>query len=800
MPLPPTEGCALALCLLLSGAHALAQTGSITRSDSIDLLHTSIDLDLTQTTSGLIHGKASIRFVPKVNGVDVLPLDLLDLSTDSVRLGTVPLSYTHVGEDLRIDLGGTFGTTDTLTVDIHYGGDPAIDASGWGGFYTLSSYQYDLGVAFDAVPHSYGRSWFPCFDNFVERCTFEFFVHVDNDRTVFANGALVDVSEPGPGEHIYHWSMEGPIPSYLASVAATNYVAARDTFLSTAGNNVPVTLVAKPNDTTDMKASFIHLHDAFNTFERWFGPYRWERVGYCLTTQGAMEHPTNISYPVSIADGTLAYEETMAHELAHHWFGDLITCRQAEEMYINEGYAEFMSYLFIEDLRGRPAYDAKIRENHHDMVATAHLKDNGWYALSAVPQEFTYGEHSYRKGADFAHTLRGYLGDSLFSSGYKRVLANNAFTDMSTEELRDSLSAATGIDLTDYFNDWISQPGWAAFEVDSFSTSQDGSVWPTVVRVQQKLRHADHLYVNVPVSVTFEGNDGTRWTDPSPVLVGGEFSTLTSSPPFEPEFVFLNADQRLALGTTTTEDTLTATGTVNLALADATIIVNELTSQATVRMEEFWTAADDVTTEPFAFVVSPDRWWRLTGQLAEGTQFSLRFTIDGRPTSPSNFDPGLVQNADGTTFCEDSLVTLYRPNARFPWSVHPDADINTLGGDTGNGYARVTANNIGLGDYCIAWRKSPVGIRPRGDALAGWRFYPNPVSDQVNIEAPRSARGTNARIVVQDMQGRTVLEQAASPGRTTRIDVRAIAAQEVFITARVPGEGTVAIGRLNIVR
>ena len=60
------------------------------------------------------------------------------------------------------------------------------------------------GVGFAADPHSFGRAWFPCFDNFVERCTFEFFVHVDNDRTVFANGALVDVSEPGPGEHIYH--------------------------------------------------------------------------------------------------------------------------------------------------------------------------------------------------------------------------------------------------------------------------------------------------------------------------------------------------------------------------------------------------------------------------------------------------------------------------------------------------------------------------------------------------------------------------------------------------------------------
>ena len=784
---------------LMMALSVPAQTGSITRSDSIDLLHTRIDLDLTQTGSGLIHGTASIRFTPKVDGISALPLDLLDLTTDSVRLNGSSLAFTHIGEDLVVALGGTFGPQDTLTVDVHYGGNPAVDASGWGGFYTLSSYQYDLGVAFDAIPHSYGRSWFPCFDNFVERCTFEFFVHVDNDRTVFANGALVDETDLGGGARISHWAIAEPIPSYLASVAATNYVAARDTFPSIAGTNIPVTLVAKPNDTTDMKASFLHLRNAFDTFERWFGPYRWERVGYCLTTEGAMEHPTNISYPVGIADGTLQYEDIMAHELAHHWFGDLITCRRAEEMYINEGYAEYLSYLFLEDLYGRPAYDRKVRDNHHDMVATAHLKDDGWYALSEVPQAFTYGEHSYRKGADLAHTLRGYLGDSLFAAGYQRVLANNAFTDMSTDELRDSLSAATGMDLTDYFSDWIMQPGWAAFEVDSFTTAQAGNVWPTIASVQQKIRHADHFYHNVPVSIAFQGADGTRWTDPVHTLVGGEFSTITSSPPFQPVFAFINADERLALATTTAEDTLTDDITVNLPLADVALLVSELTAPSPVRMEEFWTAADDNTSEPFAFVVSPDRWWRFTGQLAEGTVLSLRVTIDGEPTSASNYDPGLVEPFGGTAFSEDSLVVLYRPNPHFPWAVHPDTDINTLGTDHGDGNARLTANGIGLGDYCVAWRKSPTGLSPHGDALAGWRLYPNPTSDQVTVESPRAAKGTNARITVRDSLGR-ILSQHAVTGNRTRIDLHAIAAQNVFITAHVPGEGAVSLGQLNIVR
>ena len=141
---------------------------------------------------------------------------------------------------------------------------------------------------------------------------------------------------------------------------------------------------------------------------------------------------------------------------------------------------------------------------------------------------------------------------------------------------------------------------------------------------------------------------------------------------------------------------------------------------------------------------------------------------------------------------------LYRPNPRFPWAVHADTDINTLGGDTGNGYARATANNINLGDFCLAWRKSPVGITPSGDLFSGWRVFPNPASDHVTVEAPRAARRIGTTIVVQDMQGRVLHERPLHSIRT-KLELGGITPQEVFITARIPGEGSIAIGRVTIV-
>lgn len=807
--LPTHAALALSLGLLLSPASAqplpdgrLEQhgrpkaVGSLTRSDSIDLLHTRIDLDLRNATNGIISAAATLTLTPKVDGITTLPLDLLVLAVDSVTMDGAGLAFTHPGEELRIALPGTFGPEDTLDLTVHYHGDPVTDPSGFGGFYTLSSYQYDLGVAFDAVPHSFGRSWFPCFDNFVERCTFEFLVRTNGGRSVFANGALVDVTDLGNGERLTHWRIAAPIPSYLASVAAADYAAARDTFPSTAGIDIPVALVAHPGDTTAMKASFLHLRNAFDTYERWFGPYRWERVGYVLTSAGAMEHPTNICYPDFVVDGTLTEERLMAHELSHHWFGDLITCRRAEEMYINEGFADYCSYLFLEDLYGEDAYLDIVRSVHHDMVVKAHLLDGGWFALADVPQAVTYGEHSYKKGADIVRTLRGYLGDDLFRTGFQRVLANDAYTDMSSMELRDSLAAATGVDLTDFFNDWILQPGWAAFEVDSFHVAPAGGQSSVQVFAQQKVRGPAALYHHVPVTVTCVAADGT--VHRSLADLDDEFPVATVTCPFAPAAVRLNDDDRLALAVTTDVDTLTSTGATNLALSDLWLQTSALTGPVPLRVEEYWVAADEGTEEPFAFQVSPDRWWRVSGTFPAGTAISARITVDGRAGLNTATDVGLVQATGGVAFSEDSLVVLYRPDARMPWAVHPAVSASFLGSHS-DGLARLTFQGLTNGDYTIGWRKSGTGVAESGLVAGTWRHFPDPADDVVLVEAPDGASTERTRLVVRDVQGRTLIDRPLT-GPRTWTDVGGIASQTVMLSVERPGTAPVALGPLVIIR
>ena len=761
-----------------------------------DLLHQRITLDLT--LGSIIAGQCSITAVPRADGTATFPLHLLDLTVDSVTSGSGPLAFIQEDELLTITMAGLYNSTDTVDLTVHYRGDPATDPSGFGGFYTGSPYTYNLGVAFQSIPHSYGRSWFPCVDNFTERNSYEFLVRTSGGRSAWCNGELVQVTALGGDTLLHHWRIEETIPAYLASVAAANYTAVHDTFPSLSGDQIPVVLVARPQDTAAMRASFLHLPDAFAHFEERFGAYRWNKVGYVLTSQGAMEHSTSIHYPASIVDGTLEYEAIMAHELAHQWFGDLVTCERAEEMYINEGGAEFLSFLFQEAVYGRERYMQVIRDNHRSVVHRAHRADDGWWALSEIPQEWTYGEHAYNKGADVLHSLRGYMGDTLFFEGLTSFLDTYAFQPVNSTMLRDHLELVSDMPLTDFFDDWIFQPGWAAFEVDSANVDPmpgpDGS-YATTVHIEQKQRGPSEPYTNVPMMLSCYSAAGERWVHPEPVLVGGVTCSVQTAPPFITDHVILNEEERISQAVTLDTDTLDGTGNTFYPHADLRITVNSINAPIPVRVEEYWVAADDVVDEPFAYQVSPDRWWRIHGAVPDDASLSGRILYDGRPEFGSSFDVGLMQDAGGVSFREDSLVLLYRPNASWPWSLHPDHAVNVVSNPTDK-QGRVDFNGLVAGDYTLAWRKSATGMAHLEDQPR-FTIHPNPAADLLRITCTGNIDITRLSFI--DARGRTAL-RSEGPEVDRTIDVSALASGTYHVQAMDRNGRSTPVGTVTIAR
>ncbi|TND00215.1 MAG: aminopeptidase N, partial [Bacteroidetes bacterium] len=542
--------------------------------------------------------------------------------------------------------------------------------------------------------------------------------------------------------------------------------------------NIPVMLTAVPGDTTNMKNSFQHLDEAFTGFETRYGPYRWDRVGFCLVPfgSGAMEPATNISYPRTAANGTLTYEASlMAHEFAHHWWGDLATCRTQEDMWLNEGWATYSQYVFSEWYYGRAAYLNSVRSNHEDMVHNVHLTENGYRAVSGVPHQYTYSDHVYVKGADVAHTLRGYMGDSLFWLGLQYHLNQSQFTDVSSADFRDNLVTASGLtNLNDFFNDWVFNGGWPHFSIDSFSVVPNSPNYDITLYMKQKLDGAPNYYTNVPLDITFR--DAGWNTAVRQVMVSGQNTTATVSIPFNPDYAAVDFDEKISDAIADEWRVISAPGTFNMNLARCTLNVVNITDSVLFRVEHNFAPPDSIVNNTNNYRISDYRYWNIDGLFPSTFYATGRFYYDGRNGSgyTGNLDNGLtVPNGD-------SIILLYRRNAGDNWQEYPHYTKTIIGAQATSKYGYVVADSLQPGQYAFANGVSTVLNGMNETRMEDYRLavFPNPAGDEITLSWENLVYA-DARISIYDLHGKLLKQNGCQANQTT-VDVSGLPAGMYF--------------------
>lgn len=734
--------------------HLLQKTGSTDnlRSDTIDVLNYNIVLDFSNVGTQEISGICQVKFKSLQNNIPSISLDLLQLTVDSIKQNGQLLSYNYNDTLLVASLSTTLNMNDLDSITVYYHGQPQGDPSGWGGFYFQGNYAYNLGVGFGADPHNYGRVWHPCFDNFVERATYDYTLLTPSNLRGYANGLITSETDYGT-YYERSWSLSQEIPTYLACVAVGEYTHVDQNYHSPVTNaDIPMYLIATPIDTSGFKSSFIHLEDAMIGFETQYGPYLWDKVGFHLVpfSSGAMEHATSIAYPKSTATGSLAYETLMAHELSHHWWGDLVTCRTDGDMWINEGFASYSERIFLEQVYGYQNYIDDIKTNHKDVLLNAHIRDEGYFAISGVPHAITYGDHSYNKGADVAHNLRTYMGDTEFFNGIQSFLSANAFTDVDAYDFRDYLNSNTSVDVTDFFNDWVFNAGYPGFIIDSSVVSQNGNNFDIDVHVHQKLRGTSNYYSNVPMEITFIGDN---WEDTTILFVcDGEFSSVQFTLPFVPEMTYLNGNDKLSMAVTGDNNMISAVGIEDMNYSMFRYTVDSAPDSSLVRTEHYWVAPDPFK-EPaneFAYYVSEERFWKVDGIWADGFHASGRLYFTGKAGVGTELDPILVAQPG---FHEDSIVLLYRENSGDIWTEIDNIVIQTIGSAT-DGRAYISFDTLKKGEYTFGWRKSPVSVNFMEDPEL--KIFPNPVGDWLTLELNQPFN-SNTDLQIYNSAGQKVL-------------------------------------------
>ena len=736
------------------------------RSDTVDILNYTINLTITDFTAKKIQGNTQVKFTPKINGVNKINLDLLKLTVDSIEVNTNNLTYSYNDTLLQINLPATYNVNDTITLTVYYQGSPQQDASGWGGFYFDGGYAYNLGVGFAANPHTYGRVWFPCFDNFVERSTYEFNITTNNGNTSYCNGYLAHDTIDINGNRTCKWILSQQIPSYLASVAVANYAQIHQTYTGLNGAT-PIIIAALAADTAAVKGSFVNLNLALSTFENHFGPFMWNRVGYVMVpfSSGAMEHATNIAYPQFAADGTTTYQTLYAHELSHHWFGDLATCRTQEDMWLNEGWAHYCEALFTEALTGYDSYLSWIRTNHETNLHFLHVKEGGYQTLSNIPFAYTYGDHVYNKGADVAHTLRGYMGDSLFYYSVKTYLSLHHYKDVSSADFRDALTTASGIDMTHFFNDWVFNPGWPHFSIDSTVSVQSGNNYNVTVYVKQKLTGAPNYYTNVPLEVTFKAANFTEQI--KKIVMSGANASFSFTIPFNPALVAINMGEKISHAVAPDYKTLKNTGTYNFTNAKMNITVLAISDSAFVRVEHNYTAPDAFKTCCHPYRLSPNHYWKIDGILPANFKAKAVLSYDGRTAS---FSGNFWLDNDLINTYEDSLVLMYRKNAADEWKQYPYYTKNIISNNNDK-HGAILIDTIALGEYVFAMKDYTLGIQNQLQVkgISEIKIFPNPTKDLLTVDLTSSMTKIpdNSILTITDTSGKMCYKEKLNQSQSS---------------------------------
>ncbi|MEK6407246.1 MAG: M1 family metallopeptidase [Acidobacteriota bacterium] len=495
---------------------------SSVESQSIDVKHYRLQIQLAPNgfgTAGVVTGAVTITgettgTVSAIN-VDAQP----NLSIDSVKLDGNPNDFRRKDSRVIISFPAPVSAGRPFTVVIQYHG-PGTGSSSIGGglLFTRHGPNFVPVIATHSEPFG-APLWWPCIDNPADKATAELEVTVPQGNQAASNGVLDRTQPNADGTVTYFWREDSPLTTYLVSVAATNYERFEDSYTALDGvTTMPLVYYVYPEHLELARAKFAVTRSAMQIYADLFGeyPFLGEKYGMAeFPFGGAMEHQTITSISSSLVGSvTSSHQSTIVHELAHQWWGDLVTMKTWDDIWLNEGFATYCEVLFFERFAGL-APGELLSKSYDDGVVDGAL--GGTVTAENLDRPFDDQGAIYRKGGWVLHMLRHVLGDQKFFDALKQYRERFAFSNASTLDFQRVCEEYYGASLDWFFQQWIYAPGRPVYKVtsDIGSADQSGNYKVTVV-IKQKQSHeipgrADGVYI-MPLDVTIHYVDGTRET------------------------------------------------------------------------------------------------------------------------------------------------------------------------------------------------------------------------------------------------------------------------------------------------
>ena len=717
------------LALFLSSL--IAQTAvAQTAGEGIDVTHYSIhiyELDFIEHT---MQGETFVYFTATAD-ISQIVLELKGLEVSAVTAtGATVSDFSQSGDFLTINLSSPLAAGSTATLDIVYGGSTFCET--WGGVEWWGQYVYNLGVGFESQPHNLGKSWFPCVDNFTDKATYDLFITTTNDKKAICGGNHVETIDNGDGTSTWHWNTPQEIATYHISFVVGDLVLWQDVYHGIE-RDIPIEVYTTPSLSGRVEATFAHIHEIAAFFEENLGPYPFNRIGYVSTSKGCMEHTDNIALATSVISGNTDNEEYLAHELSHMWSGNLVTCADAGDMWLNEGFAQFWGAFYEVGVYGEEHFQNTISNLVNNINNWCNNSGN-WMPLNNMPLNMTYdGTAIYDRGAVIVNTMMNYMGRETFLEAMRAYFQQYAYQTATSEQLCEALTQYSGIDMHGFFDTYVYSSGMPHLYAVIKSVEQAGEWYD--VTIEHRYQHIGdtHIGQHNVYELTFIGPEFQLET--ARVVWDGLHYEATCSVGFEPIGVIGDFNNNWLDGKTQKNMMLRNMSQQNFAMFTAK--PQSLTDSVFVSVENHLVGPYNDPLIPY-LTLSSKHFWTIN-----------RFDF-GEARVEGWFDYSKNNDGDIIETQNDSATLLYRRNVSEPW--HEIAYTLYPGSNWRQG--RFILDDVQPGEYTLAvWDKEALGMEEFAVSDDSMLVFPNPAQKEVNVSWNTLSDG---QIILSDLNGKVL--------------------------------------------
>ena len=561
----------LALCLFFLPVVSFAQTGNpagtggdlkfnpnkienintgvrvnYTAHHSYDVIGYILSMDWYEIISGLSNsysGVMQIEFRPDLT----IPLNQIDIDNDSTFLkvdsatsGGKLLAINRIDTKLNITLDKNYAAGDTGIVILYYHVIDELPNLQKGFYYYYAGEQPTPGytvphtIAYTMSEPSDAHEWMPCYDDPSDKALCQISVRVPNGYVAASNGTLVSETDNQDGSTTFDWKEDYPIATYLMCVTAAQFSVLQENYTKKDGSIIPIQYYVYPEDSasavSNSECSIDTVASMIKFYESIYGAFPFDKYGITGIepfSYGGMEHQTittlNRKYEFDRRD--------VAHELAHQWWGDMVTLGTWNDIWLNESFATYSEAMELQHL-SQSAFESEM-QFYEDQFFLEDIQKR--YAIYGPPPDYIFGLAEYYKGAWVLNMLRNIEGDSTFFAIFKTYRSEFQFGNAVTADFENVVNQVTHSDMNWFFNEWIFQPGYPVY---AYTYRREGN--SLVFYLKQMQTEAPIFKMPVQFAAYFQGKETVGSFVDSTVT-----QTSTIEFPTQPDSVVFDPDNRI---------------------------------------------------------------------------------------------------------------------------------------------------------------------------------------------------------------------------------------------------------------